>query len=148
MFTGFVAYLCCFAMFIPALLSAILGTTFLSFWYWWESRFIGIAFFSFVPFFVTADSLKDRFWRKLAFNVTGVWMILWAIPDMYANFMPVIGQLPEAEGYLFGSLSIFFAVCNICLYAILVLRMRARPKQAIIIKQLIPAGTIVERKNH
>ncbi len=116
------------ALYVPALLTNYLGicpqyaqgqSCWFVFWDFYESTFVLIALLDFIPLSFVADRLPKGIYR-VGFLVTGAWMLIFAIPDVFLSYVgPWILNVQMWQYYFndynavwFGDASIAFLLLN------------------------------------
>ncbi len=131
-------------LYVPALLTNYFGvcpayalgqSCWFDFWDYYESTFIAIALVDFIPLSFVADRLPQGL-NRVAFSVTGAWMLILAMPDIFLSYVPWALNIQtwqywfnEYNAYWFGDASFGFLVLNVYFFAHLtIFARRSAPK--------------------
>jgi hypothetical protein len=88
----------------------------------YESTFIFIALLDFIPLFLVANELPKRI-HRVGFMVTGAWMLIMAMPDVYLSYVPWVTNFQtfaywfnDYNAYWFGDASFVLLLLNLYLF--------------------------------
>jgi hypothetical protein len=89
----------------------------------YESTFIFIALLDFIPLSLVANELPKGI-HRVAFMVTGAWMLILAMPDIYLSYVPWVTNyqtflywFSDYNAYWFGDASFVLLLLNLYFFA-------------------------------